>query len=416
MKIFLIIIMILDCIYPCVLRKKRHCLEKDLLKDRMHPDTCIEIEEFIQSSEPKKSRLLESNYFLGHPLYYYSTNESSTDQRVSTNSNIEHVLLNPDNLPLSNLEIVVPDKTSITDQIENSFNDIKNYMERLLTDIQLIHYLKRLENLKTSYKFIIDNEGLFKKSDLIFKPFDHKFIEVLDKLLANFTPEATFNQLVFENFKKDLHGAIFSDKDLRFLNGQIRIKFNFNMKLLFYVELTKCAKHFGLIPELMVLGGTFAGRSIDFIVILIHSINLLIEKRKDSPLLKNFVVCMIKRAVECSKRSAFDLFSINKLETDCRENQNDLYFFIWEMNNSKRKDYKCKCFENEVFHYTTIDKLHFRTVLLIFIYQRITLLKLKNAGNEEIERYLSLIKRVINDSKCPDCDYDEFLKIIQKSE
>jgi hypothetical protein len=392
----------------------------------MHPDTCIEIEEFVQSSEPKKSRSSviqhseqnESNYFLGHPLHYSPTNILNTSQIVGTIINVEHVLLNPENLPITildiqNVENVNTDKKVMGDLIEESFNDIKKYMEIVLTNKQLSHYLAKLVNLKTNHDWINYYEEKFQNLSSICSPFDCKFIEILDKLLVNFDVNAGFNQEDFDKFKKELNHVIICNNDILFLKGQIRIKSYDERKLLFYTELKNCSKHFRLIPELMTLTDAFNDRSIDNIIILIHSINLMIEKRKNSPVLKIFVLFLVKRIFEYSKGIGFDVFTIDNITTDCPKNQLNLYFFIWEFDVSKRRQIKCKNFYNEPINCSATEKLRLRIVLLIFLYQQIIFLKWNNASYSEFQRYTDLIKRVIKNKKCPGCDYDEYLKLLE---
>jgi hypothetical protein len=286
-------------------------------------------------------------------------------------------------------------------------------MEIVLTNKQLSHYLAKLVNLKTNYDWINYYEEKFQNLSSICNSFDHKLIEILEKLLINVDVNAKFNQEDFDKFKKELNHVIIDDKDLYFLKGQIRTKSNEEKKLLFYTELKNCAKHFRLIPELMTLTDTFNDRSIDNIIILTHSINLMIEMRKNSPVLKIFVLFLIKRIFEYSKSFGFDVFTIDIVMTDCPKNQLNLYFFIWEFDVSKRRQIKCKNFYNEPIYCSATEKLRLRIVLLIFLYQQIIFLKWNNASYEEFKKCTDLIKRVIKNKKCPGCDYDEYLKLLE---
>jgi hypothetical protein len=87
---------------------------------------------------------------------------------------------------------------------------------------------------------------------------------------------------------------------------------------------------------------------------------------------------------------------------------------LWEINNEKRNQLKKKLKGLNVFKWSSVEVTHFISIILLFLFQQIMLMRFSNADYSSFEGFFELINSVIEEkNKCPICFFNKFIEVIK---
>jgi hypothetical protein len=86
---------------------------------------------------------------------------------------------------------------------------------------------------------------------------------------------------------------------------------------------------------------------------------------------------------------------------------------MWEMNPKKRQDLRRKLKDEHILSFGQFDKPHFKSILVIFIFQQMMFLRFETICTELNAKYAQLINIVLKKDNCPVCDFNKFIDLLK---
>jgi hypothetical protein len=281
------------------------------------------------------------------------------------------------------------------------------------------YYIKKMAEILSNYDFLIIQKANYLRYTSIFEPYNFGFTIILNSALSNFGKDIKFDYEQYKKFNDQLFGQLNLIRGMIEFRTELRNLDTEVQKFLYYAELTKLSKYFSEIPELMILDGVFDKPYFDLQLISIHFIKFLLEKKKIEEV-KVFVLFLIKKIFDLSKRRNLDFFSNFEFTTDCLVNKNILhyfgfYFILYEMSPAKRIDFKRKVNkQRKQYEFKENDNTHIKSVIIVFLYQQLIFMELNNVKEADMEKFMIFIDKYIDkDFGCSVCEIYKFIAILR---
>jgi hypothetical protein len=276
-----------------------------------------------------------------------------------------------------------------------------------------------MAEILSNYDFLIIQKANYLRYTSIFEPYNFGFTIILNSALSNFGKDIKFDYEQYKKFNDQLFGQLNLIRDMIEFRTELKNLDTEVQKFLYYAELTKLSKYFSEIPELMILDGVFDKPYFDLQLISIHFIKFLLEKKKIEDV-KVFVLFLIKKIFDLSKRRNLDFFSNFEFTTACLINKNILhyfgfYFILYEMSPAKRIDFKRKVNkQRKQYEFKENDNTHIKSVIILFLYQQLICMELNNVKEADLEKFMIFIEKYIDkDYKCSVCEVYKFIALLR---
>ena len=240
---------------------------------------------------------------------------------------------------------------------------------------------------------------------------ENVLVHKLRYLFSLFDQKSGFNQKTCLEFIMLLENNLCYEVYFYGLSDYTMLFSDFQRKFLFYSTFFKLYKYVADIPEILTLGRLYENKKSIYITFLMHSIDLFgkyIGNMKDN---RTFIMCFIFKAFEVFYGKRFDCFLIPSFKFSCRKNKHDFYYFAWEFNKVKRSRLSRRSYP--ILYCSRNDKLFFRTVLFIYLYQHLLFMNHFNINIDNKKIFADFIDKVTKSSECVGCLFNEYLLLVQ---
>jgi hypothetical protein len=275
------------------------------------------------------------------------------------------------------------------------------------------HYTKRIQNIDDACAALERNNiDIYTHNSIFNSLYDDELLLKLKNMCLNFDKNMPFNKQTCHEFSNEFDSKIFNSfyvvehrRKLFSLSNELR-------QIVFYTELMNLYKFVVEIPELLTLGSLFANRPIYNMQLIMHMINLIAADTINIKDQKLFILCLIFKAFNYFYEiTTFNIFLIPNYSFSCeKEDQHDLYFFLWGVHSNKRTVIGRR--KKTAIRSYCRDMIYLRTVLVIFLFQHLIFFVYYNVNDDVIKAFYEFIEEIIVSGGCVGCAFNEYLSRI----